>query len=149
MVQSRLDYCSQLWSPSDQASTARQEGVARTYTRQIQGMEGLDYVERLRTLKMYSQERRRERYKIIFIWKVGIGMVQGYNLPFIRNLSGSPRSKTVQITATRPQVPNKVDIFKNHLNLFLAEVPYEPIVPERQRAATTNSQLDWLAIIYN
>ena len=85
MVQSRLDYCSQLWSPSDQASIARQEGVARTYTRQIQGMEGLDYVERLRTLKMYSQERRRERYKIIFIWKVGMGMVKGYTLPFIHN----------------------------------------------------------------
>ena len=60
MVKSRLDYCSQLWSPVDQASIARLEEVARTYTRQVEGMEGLDYIERLRKLKMYSQERRRE-----------------------------------------------------------------------------------------
>ena len=31
---------------------------------------------------MYSQERRRERYQIIFIWKVSQHLVKGYNIPF-------------------------------------------------------------------
>ena len=45
-------------------------------------MEGLDYWERLGKLGMYSQERRRERYQIIFIWKLSQGLVQGYHLTF-------------------------------------------------------------------
>ena len=42
-----------------------------------------------------------------------------------------------------------VELFKSHLELFLTGVPDEPTVPERQRAAATNSLLDWLATIYN
>ena len=56
-MQSQLNYCSQLWSPLDQASIARLEGFARNYTRHIEGMEDFNYVERLQELKMYSQER--------------------------------------------------------------------------------------------
>ena len=48
-------------------------------------MEGLDYWERLQKLTMYSQERRRERYQIIFIWKLSQGLVTGYHLPFQQN----------------------------------------------------------------
>ena len=45
-------------------------------------MEGQDYWERLSSLNMYSQERRRERYQIIFIWKVSQHLVKGYSIPF-------------------------------------------------------------------
>ena len=34
------------------------------------------------SLHLYSQERRRERYCIIFLWKVAQGLVQGYNVSF-------------------------------------------------------------------
>ena len=61
LVQPKLDYCSQLWSPSDQASIAMLEGVQRSFTSMIAGMEGRDYMDRLASLGMYSQERRRER----------------------------------------------------------------------------------------
>ena len=76
LVQSKLDYSSQLWSPSDQASISSLESVARHFTGQVQGMENLDYWERLQSLHLYSQERRRERYCIIFLWKVAQGLVQ-------------------------------------------------------------------------
>ena len=78
LLQSRLDYCSQLWSPSDKASIPKLEAVARNFTSHIEGMEGMDYWERLDALNMYSQERRRERYAIIFIWKLAMGLVKGY-----------------------------------------------------------------------
>ena len=48
-------------------------------------MAGLDYWERLVSLSLYSQERRRERYQIIFLWKVAQGLVQGYNATFIQS----------------------------------------------------------------
>ena len=82
IIQPKLDYCSQLWSPSDQASIALLEGVQRNFTSKIVGMDGKDYIERLSSLKMYSQERRRERYQLIFIWKISQGLVQGYSLEF-------------------------------------------------------------------
>ena len=81
LIQCKLDYCSQLWSPVDQASISRLESVCRHFTAQIAGLGDLDYWERLTALRMYSQERRRERYRIIFIWKVLQGYVQGYNIP--------------------------------------------------------------------
>ena len=42
----------------------------------------MDYWERLANLRLYSQERRRERYQIIFIWKLSQGLVKGYNIEF-------------------------------------------------------------------
>ena len=46
----------------------------------------LDYCsQRLINLGMYSQERRRERYQIICIWKLSQGLLTGYSLPFQQN----------------------------------------------------------------
>ena len=39
------------------------------------GMEGLSYPERLTVLKLYSLHRRRERYIIIYVWKILEGLV--------------------------------------------------------------------------
>ena len=88
LVQSKLDYCSQLWSPTDQASILRLESVFRHFSSQVAGLDGLDYWERLRALRQYSQERRRERYQIIFIWKISQGLVSGYHFPFTNNRTG-------------------------------------------------------------
>ena len=62
LIQSKLDYCSQLWSPSDQSSIQRLESTLKNFTLQIAGFEDLDYWDRLLALRQYSQERRRERY---------------------------------------------------------------------------------------
>ena len=61
LIQSKLDYSSQLWSPSDQSNISKLESVARHFTAKVHGMEVLDYWERLDALHLYSQERRRER----------------------------------------------------------------------------------------
>ena len=68
MIQSRLDYCSQLWSPSQQCEINKIEDLQRQFTKRIDGMEDMEYHERLKKLKMYSQERRRDRYMVILIW---------------------------------------------------------------------------------
>ena len=76
VVQPKLDYCSVLWSPSDQGSISRLESIARHFSAQVSGMEDKDYWERLDELHMYSQERRRERYSIIFLWKLAQQLVR-------------------------------------------------------------------------
>ena len=51
LIQTKLDYCSQLWSPCDQASIGKLESVARQFTSQISGLENKDYWKRLSYLK--------------------------------------------------------------------------------------------------
>ncbi|KAG0725497.1 putative RNA-directed DNA polymerase from transposon X-element [Chionoecetes opilio] len=70
LVQPLLDYCSQLWSPHKKADIQRLEAVQRSFTKHIRGLHDLNYWDRLKTLGIYSQQRRRERYRAISIWKV-------------------------------------------------------------------------------
>ena len=58
LVQPKLDYCSQLWSPGDQESINKIESVQRHFTSKVIGLEEMDYWERLKVLHMYSQERK-------------------------------------------------------------------------------------------
>ena len=57
LIQSRLDYCSQLWSPSLASEIAKIEDVQRHFTKKIDGMEDLSNRERQKKLNLFSQER--------------------------------------------------------------------------------------------
>ena len=72
-----LDYCSPLWSPRpwNYKEIDLLEETLRTFTRRIDGMEGYDYAERLKALNQYSIQRRHERYKIIYAYKIKEGLV--------------------------------------------------------------------------
>jgi hypothetical protein len=52
LIQSKLDYCSQLWSPVDQLSISKLESVQRHFTSQVSGLDGQDYWERLESLRL-------------------------------------------------------------------------------------------------
>ena len=67
-----LDYCSPLWSPRpwNYKEIDLLEETLRTFTRYIKGMKDLDYAQRLKALKLYSIQRRHERYKIIYAYKI-------------------------------------------------------------------------------
>ena len=177
LVQCKIDYTSQLWSPSDQASIGSLESVARHFTAKIHGMEGLDYWERLQSLHLYSQERRRERYCIIFLWKVAQGLVQGYKATFmtsprrgrlmqVRPLcsraatsvkkarESSLQVKGAQLFNTIPRALRDITAgspaqFKLQLDQWLATIPDQPTIPGRPRAASSNSLLDQAPLVQN
>ena len=126
-------------------------------------------------LKLNSQERRRERYQIIFIWKVSQGLVTGYDV----NFTHSPRrGRLVTIPPFNKQAPASVrnaresslaikgakifnlipphirnidaadqNVFKMNLDLFLASVPDQPTIPDQTRAARHNSLLDQIPMV--
>ena len=75
LVMSHLDYGCQLWSPYLIKHINMVEKVQRSFIRFISGMAGLSYTERLTVLKLYSLQRRRERYIIIYVWKILEGLV--------------------------------------------------------------------------
>ena len=68
-VKSKLEYCCIVWSPVQQTYINELEKIQKTFTSKIDGMEGLDYHERLEKLDLYSLERRRDRYFIIYGWQ--------------------------------------------------------------------------------
>ena len=70
VVLPHLDYCCQLWSPKTLGDIRRVEGVQRTFTARLKGMEALNYWDRLSVLGLYSLERRRERYMALYMWKM-------------------------------------------------------------------------------
>ena len=170
MIQSRLDYCSQLWSPSSASEITKIEDVQRHFTKKIDGMEGLSYRERLAKLRMYSQERRRDRYRIIFIWKVAMKLTDGYKLEFKNEGSRRGRECVVaNIVADSPLLvrkarenslavkgarmfnllpadirnisSDKVQNFKSKLDKFLSKIPDQPYSATEGRAAETNCLL--------
>ena len=69
IVRSHLEYCCPLWQPNKIADIQELESVQRTFTARIRGMESLNYWERLKSLKLMSLQRRRERYIILHMWK--------------------------------------------------------------------------------
>ena len=70
LVVSEHDYCCQIWSPIKAGDIQALEAVQKSFTRKIDGTQGLSYWERLKSLKLYSLQRRRERYIIIYIWRI-------------------------------------------------------------------------------
>ena len=138
---------------------------------------GLDYWEKLKELRLYSQERRRERYQLIFLWKISQGMVQGYDVTFTstgprRGRLAVPRvverkapapvrkAKEASLAVRGVQIFNllpdtlrsmnsdHVEMFKNHLDVFLSSVPDQPTVTGLGRAASTNSLMHQLPLFY-
>ena len=84
---SRLDYGSQLWSPYLTKHINMIEKTQRSFTRYISGMQGLSYPERLTVLKLYSLQRRRERYIIIYVWKILECQVPNFSPPIRSRIS--------------------------------------------------------------
>ena len=70
LVLPRIEYCSQLWNPDRVGEMQMLENIQRSFTRKISGLQNIDYWDRLKFLKLYSLERRRERYIVIYIWKI-------------------------------------------------------------------------------
>ena len=75
LVLCHLDYCSQLWSPSNIGSIQSLELLQKAFVNRIEGMSCLNYWEQLRALRLQSLERRRERYRIIYTWRIIEGQV--------------------------------------------------------------------------
>ena len=170
LVQPKLDYCSQFWSPGDQESINKIEAVQRHFLSRVTGeqVSKLNYWEKLEIFKLSSQERRRERYMVIFLWKISQGLVNGYNIEFSsvygrRGRTVVPRQiiqsssslvkkareasigvKGAKIFNLLPAYIRNIDstdvkVFKTNLDSFLSDVADQPTIAGQGRAAETNS----------
>ena len=114
----------------------------------------MSYWERLKFLKMYSQERRMERYRAIYVWKIlegcvpNCGLLETYSerrgrevaIPAIRGRGKLQTIREGSFTIHGSKVFNSlpkeirnlsrisVDDFKSKLDKYLETLPDEPKV---------------------
>ena len=70
LIRSKLEYCCPVWDPSKIEDIVTLEGIQRSFTSKIDSISHMHYYDRLRSLKMMSLQRRRERYSILMIFKI-------------------------------------------------------------------------------
>ena len=87
LFMSRLDYTSHLCTPFLLKHVYLIEKVQRAFTKHITEMRYFSYNKRLELLKLYSLQRRRERYSIIYVWKIFEGLVPNLSDPITCSFS--------------------------------------------------------------
>jgi len=169
-----------LWSPNSEEQIQKIEKVQRLFTRKISGLSGKDrpnYWERLKILNMYSLQRRRERYIILYTMKALTGFVPNPGFKLKSNARTGPRIE-VPLTGTKsgiitPKMKDRrllvqgaklfnilpmdlridfdsltLNTFKNRLDVFLSTIPDQPTIPGHSRVAETNSIIDQIACMH-
>ena len=151
LIQPKLDYCSQLWFPEEGVQLEKLEKLMKDFTSRIPAIQGLTYWERLRKIKMNSEQRRMERYNIIYVWKTMKGLVpnsgvtltseddrQGRRcaIPKLKTKERTKREHSFQVKAARlfnclPRELRELkdcglEDFKVKLDIYLTKVPDEP-----------------------
>ena len=101
LVQGHIDYASQLYQPLQSGNLTRIENLFKTFTKRIPEIRELNYWERLAKLQMNSQQRRFERYRILYIWKVLEGLVPN---PGVLTSDPGPKGRLVKIPSCAPNL---------------------------------------------
>ena len=150
-----IDYGSQVWSPTNQSDLNELESIQRMYTNNTDGMDSLDYWQRLKCMNIQSIQRRHERYKVIYIWKIMNGLVPQCNLHWTDNdrrgkMVTIPNIKSKHCTTVRNMRQSSLAVhgggifnmlpanirnfigtleeFKNVLDTFLESIPDTPAI---------------------
>ena len=155
LVQPHMDYASPLWCPVGiKEDIIKAENPLRNLTRRGAGMMQFSYWERLKQFKLFSNNRRMERYRAFYIWKSLNRLVPSLNLEWsdtvttrgpqlmIPGLAGvqegvkarmlrGMRFEGVKIFNSLPITlrtwTGTKDSFKKGLDLYLAMIPDCPI----------------------
>ena len=93
LVFSKIDYCSVLWSNGELALLRAIEKIQADFTRRMSfpGCECPDYWERLKLLRLYSVQRRHERYVAIYMFKIRMNLVHNPGISFHESLRHGKR----------------------------------------------------------
>ena len=166
-IRSKAEYCCIVWSPTLKQEISKIERIQKSFTKKINGMDDMNYHQRLKSLKLYSLERRRERYMIINTWQQLEGQrdnlmdfkvnersrhrtIKSTRVKWNGNnknssiIYNSPALKMMRLFNAIPEdirdtTGVKLEIFKRKLDKWLKLVPDTPIIDNYRAAAESNS----------
>ncbi len=171
-----IEYCSVLWSPSKKSLIQKLDALQWSFIRKIKFHQKMNYWEALKSCRIYSPQRRRERYRIIYVWKILEGLVPNVNEEVnsynhtrhgrkcqIRRIVGQRKICSLieeSFCIQGPKLFNllpkhlrdlsgvSLDIFKKGIDDFLSKIPDEPqlIGYTAMRKADSNSLVDMIKI---
>ena len=157
LIVPHVDYCSQLWMPTTPKGIETIEKLQKHFFNRIPPIRQLNYWDQLKEMKMLSLQRRQERYRILYTWKILEGLIPNCGVSVkleggrvgrkctipTRNTQArvavqTLREQTYQVHAPRLFNSLPADIrnitkcpledFKMALDVFLETVPDEPRV---------------------
>ena len=155
LCQCHVDYCSQLFMPAGQSQDMMKiEKLFYDFTSKIPEFRQQNYWQRIKSMKMYSQERRMERYRCNYMRKVQEGRVPNCGVeeapaserlgrrvevpglrPGGRGAVQTLREQSFQVNGARlfnilpknvRNITKSQDDFKAAVDQFLATVPDQP-----------------------
>ena len=156
LVRSKLEYCSEVWSPFKIKDINTVEQIQRSFTSRIEGLNKLNYWERLHELGILSLQRRRERNIIIQLWKIKFKINPNTiniefkehkrstavraiikPIPKVRGMLLTQYDQSFVVRSARlwnampPRLSHvtTLDVFKSSLDKFLQKIPDKPPIP--------------------
>ena len=167
LIQPHQDYCSQLWFPVGRVDDIKaQEVPLRAFSKRVKGLFKVPYWDRLKRLQLSSTERRSERYRIIYTWKVLQGLVPNCGIDRLDfsskgRLAALPNCRSGRLESIRtlkeksfcsegPKLFNALprcirdctlskDSFKSLLDSFLELIPDQPAGKDWEQPGAFNN----------
>ena len=164
LIQCHVDYCSQLYMPSQAGNMQAIEKLFYNFTSKIPEVRDMNYWTRFDYLQMYSQERIMERYRAIYVWKILEGYAPNCGIELAQEnqrlgrkvkIPSLARNGRQSIQSLREQgfringarlfniLPKKIreikynhEEFKEALDVFLSGVPDQPRIGSLVPTAT-------------
>ena len=103
-----IDYCSQLYMPVTKSAIQSLEKLQKNFLNKIPALRHLDYWEKLNKLNLPSIERRLERYRVIYVWKVLQNLVPNCGI----NISHETNSRRGRKVEVAPILKNSTSTIK-------------------------------------
>ena len=155
LLQTHIDYGSILVCPYSKGAKKAYENPLRSFTKMAKECKDMNYWQRLYHFKIFSAERRIERYRVTYIWKSLNGLVPSLGLTWINSGSrsgwhlkypkvigreGRIRSlhrnsmnwEGIRLYNSLPEYlryfSGTKEAFKNNLDKYLEQIPDQPEV---------------------
>ena len=136
-----LEYCSTVWNLGYRGDLVKLESIQRRWTREVNGLAGIDYQNRLQLLRLYSIKGRLLRADLIKLWKIFHDQYEvGLDILFERTYHRATRGHIYKISIPRCQT----ETFRRFFGVRLADIwnNIPANVVEAETLATFKSRLD-------
>lgn len=149
LVRPHLEYANVAWGPTYKGDTDRIESVQRRATRLIPEIQGLDYEDRLRYLKLPSMKYRRQRGDMIQTYKImkGIDRLDPESL-FTRSTYMATRGHTDKLQVQHSNTELRRRFFCNRVVTDWNSLPLTAINAESVNAFKAALDKHWASQKY-